>query len=308
LIERVKHYDRSVEHSICPICLSGGRVRHRNVTDALLGHPGNWNVFACSECDAHWLDPRPTNLGSYYAGYMTQETYKPSVRSTAWLSRFARRMFPTPISAAQSKRRYELAKEPRPGERPSVLDIGCGNGGNLAALAAAGWSVSGHDLDPIAAANASKLLGVDVKTGPLSELHFDETFDVVMTSHVIEHVEDLRELMGTTMRLVRPGGRVLHYTPNGSCLQHQMLGRKWRGLEPPRHLVILGPESARRLFEDSGFSNVKVTTCGADAFHVVAQSFGVRGRVVVLWQIIEDIVGLLRPNRRWELVVEARRP
>jgi SAM-dependent methyltransferase len=296
-----------VQNSNCPICKNAGWVRHRQVPDALLGHPGQWNIYACTTCDAHWLDPRPNNLSAYYDGYMTQSKYEPSSSPSGSFSKILGRLFPTPISARQSKLRYELTKEAEAGKQPSVLDIGCGNGGYLASLAARGWRVAGHDLDPIAAANASQLLGVEIKTGPLSEMNYDEMFDVVMTSHVLEHVEDLRELMMTTKRLVRPGGRVLHFTPNGSCLQHKILGRKWRGLEPPRHLVILGPRSAQLLFEDSGFADVTVRTCGADAFHVVAQSLGIRGRFALPWQIIEDFVGLVQPERRWELVIEARR-
>jgi SAM-dependent methyltransferase len=75
----------------------------------------------------------------------------------------------------------------------SVLDVGCGNGANLEALQRAlGISdVTGVDLSAVALDSARRRVRGEFRTmdlerdGPL-----DRTFDLVLTSQVIEHVHD----------------------------------------------------------------------------------------------------------------------
>jgi 2-polyprenyl-3-methyl-5-hydroxy-6-metoxy-1,4-benzoquinol methylase len=74
----------------------------------------------------------------------------------------------------------------------SIIDVGCGNGANLAALRAAGFTdLTGIDVsgEAIAAARTRVEQGrfavVDV-----SREQFDGKFDFVLSSQVIEHIED----------------------------------------------------------------------------------------------------------------------
>ncbi len=75
----------------------------------------------------------------------------------------------------------------------SILDVGCGSGENLARLAGAGsYSLAGTDISAGGLELAQRRVGPDV---PLRELDIEharlpETFDLVMSVQVVEHLVD----------------------------------------------------------------------------------------------------------------------
>jgi demethylmenaquinone methyltransferase/2-methoxy-6-polyprenyl-1,4-benzoquinol methylase/phosphoethanolamine N-methyltransferase len=103
-----------------------------------------------------------------------------------------------------------------------VLDLGCGIGNILIALAERidfSHPPVGVDVSPelirigereIARAGYGDRIRLQV--GPATRLPFeDESFDVVLTSHVLKHLDDeaLHTSFREVVRLLRPGGRFL---------------------------------------------------------------------------------------------------
>ncbi|HKO62704.1 MAG TPA: methyltransferase domain-containing protein [Pyrinomonadaceae bacterium] len=108
-----------------------------------------------------------------------------------------------------------------PGRHPSkitVLDIGCGNGSQLALpLARSGYQVTGIDPDEKSIAHAALLSkgiqGLRFLRTSVSEVA--EKFDVVILSEVLEHVDDPGGLLKAGVRVLNPKGLVIVTTPNG---------------------------------------------------------------------------------------------
>jgi len=122
-------------------------------------------------------------------------------------------------------------------ERGRLLDIGCGNGENLARLSSLGWDVVGHESDPKAARFARENFGLDVREGSLNEAILEsECFDVIILSHVIEHIHSPVEFINEIKNLLKPSGKLIILTPNSNGLGHIYFKDCWRGLEPPRHI------------------------------------------------------------------------
>lgn len=295
----------------CPVCGSGGTIAYPRMRDRLLGHAGSWGISACvnPSCDAFWLSSRPTaiELPSYYAGYHTHDA--PTVHS----SLLYRYFWPTPIAAQQRRRRFAISGEARGAKR--ILEIGCGNGKNLRIFQLAGWEVFGQDLDASAAKAASDLLGTQIWDAPIDDCPFTaSSFDVVLTSHVLEHIGDPNELLSSIHRLLAPGGVSLNFTPNISSASHKFFRSRWRGLESPRHLVLLGPKSAERAFANAGFSDIRVSTRSFGGGSVDMESvLDPRARyprlfkpaLIVLFQLVEDVVRMANSRRGWELSIQA---
>ena len=98
--------------------------------------------------------------------------------------------------------------------RLQICDLGCGTGGNLAALAAEN-DVVGVEYSPQALDYARRRLGDRVRPGSLPN-GVDlpaESFDVVLLTDVLEHIEDDQSTAATALRLLRPGGIVVATVP-----------------------------------------------------------------------------------------------
>ncbi|GAA4455932.1 hypothetical protein GCM10023156_30630 [Novipirellula rosea] len=138
-----------------------------------------------------------------------------------------------------------------------MLDYGCGDGAFLTRAKNAGWDVIGTDLDSVCVENGIAK-GLDIRLGGTELLSsFDQSFDAVTCSHVIEHVPDPSDVISHFFRILRPGGRLFIDTPNINAFGHQIYGRHWRGLEAPRHLTIFNWKSLESMITRAGFISVK---------------------------------------------------
>ncbi|MEA2279685.1 MAG: hypothetical protein QOK21_292 [Solirubrobacteraceae bacterium] len=115
---------------------------------------------------------------------------------------------------AWDARRRMLLAEARPGER--VLDLGCGAGRFVAALAAAGADPVGVEIAEAALERARAV----VPAADLRPLQPDGSIplehsavDLVWCSEVLEHVADVAYLLAEVRRVLRPGGRLLATVP-----------------------------------------------------------------------------------------------
>ena len=146
------------------------------------------------------------------------------------------------------------------GRKGRVLDVGCGSGATVARASQMGWDALGVDVDPMAV-SAARRRGVNVHLGSLNELRFDDdSFDLILSEHVIEHVLDPLGMLREMRRTLRPGGALAVITPNAASLLHRWFGPDWRGLEPPRHLHIFTPATLLSLARKAGFGDARVSS------------------------------------------------
>jgi SAM-dependent methyltransferase len=100
--------------------------------------------------------------------------------------------------------------------QPRVLDFGCGYGRVTRVLLEAGFDVYGVDPAPSEIEKgriAFSTLGLDPsRLQPIGAFE-DESFDVVFSQEVLEHVDDLEAFAAEVARLTKPGGEGIHVWP-----------------------------------------------------------------------------------------------
>lgn len=129
----------------------------------------------------------------------------------------------------------------------SILDLGCGTGRHVLALARAGFAVTGIDSAPNALSTTRDRLEAAGLTAELYEqdifasLPFpDATFDGVFSTQVIHHARlaAIRALVGEIERVLKPGGLLFVTVPR---LQNQ--GTRFEQLEPGTLVPLDGREA-----------------------------------------------------------------
>jgi 2-polyprenyl-3-methyl-5-hydroxy-6-metoxy-1,4-benzoquinol methylase len=269
------------------VCCGSGRVRHEKLPDRAYGVEGDWNIFECEKCGSAWLGtvPVPEDLvACYAAAYYTHQTPEPVTLGSSPRASVLRRLVlserkgykelapnvpfskaigstPGRIPRVISRACFgnpDLLPEFKPGG--SLLEIGCGGGRFLSAMKLLGWDVYGIEPDPIASDVARNAAQCPIHNGTIEDDPFDPgQFDVIVSSHVIEHAYNPMSFLASAGRLLAKGGTIRLLTPNYASLGHRAFESDWYCLDPPRHMCLFTPRSLRRLFEESGgFSNIRI--------------------------------------------------
>lgn len=143
------------------------------------------------------------------------------------------------------------------GEDDRVLEVGCGQGHLTNAIAERGIDIVGVDANP----QAPEVAGNDRVQHMLAErLEFDDdTFDVILSVHAIEHIPPLEEALAEMARVLKPGGTAVFIYPAEpikglyaiptSIILH---GTPFKAREV--HCHKLSPSKVRQMFEPLGMT------------------------------------------------------
>ncbi len=99
----------------------------------------------------------------------------------------------------------------RPGQL--LLDYGCSWGYGGWQFAEAGFRVIGFEVSEGRCRYAQDMLGVNAAS-TIDRLPMQGEFDVFFSSHVLEHIPNLGEVLLLARTIVKPGGLFVAFTPN----------------------------------------------------------------------------------------------
>ncbi len=145
------------------------------------------------------------------------------------LEKAALRGNPSFVWRAGQKRRLEMIRAAA-GERRfgRIFEDGCGVGMYLRRLAEDARQAVGLDIE-LERTQEARQLGSQVLCGEGETLPFPcNSFDLILSHEVLEHVEDDREAVKEIVRTLRPGGRLVLFVPNRGY-PFETHGIYWRG-------------------------------------------------------------------------------
>ncbi len=145
------------------------------------------------------------------------------------------------------------------------IDIGCATGVLVRHMADRAWESVGVEPCEGSADYGRRQRGADIRTGILETAAFpDAHFDLIHSSHVIEHIPEPGAFVDEIRRVLKPGGWCVTVTPSVAGLQARLLGKHWRSAIAD-HVHLFSPPGLQRLFADRGLQPVRLKTWGGIA-------------------------------------------
>lgn len=195
-------------------------------------------------------------------------------------------------------RRRAILKRLRAFPFKSLLDVGCGDGELIVWLREnldPGIEFSGVDLSS-ETIDGNRIrypeLGFDVLN--IQEQHLDRTFDVIVCTEVIEHLDDQQGALGHLLAMLSPGGHLILTCPAGKVHATE------------RHFGHVSHPTAARLKEMSdalGFEIISLENWGFPVYTGIKYLMNVRpewtlktfgqGRYTARARLISKVVYLL---------------
>ena len=183
-------------------------------------------------------------------------------------------------------------------QRGQLLEVGSGFGYLLAKFREEGWAVTGCDPWRAACTFARTTHGIDAISTILENAGIpDDTFDVVILNHVIEHMTDPLQSLREIRRVLKPRGHLVIETPRYDTLMFKLLGRRERSLSCDAHIYFFTSESLGKLYGLAGFRKIKLWYVGRTlSLERLMWNFGVMSKSEKAKERLANISRNLRLN------------
>lgn len=259
--------ESAIQSEECPICSQ--KLNRLFTAPCDYRRPAShrsYDVHWCTSCDYGQVWPRPTRneASSFYdlADYYTHKSKKngnAERNSDESILDRLRMHLSWRLDNGEDLSPNDAVASLK-GNSFSMLEVGCGNGGNMSRFLAQGFSVIGVEPDQ-KAREAAKESDLIVYEGTAEELPctiLGRKFDVILMSHVLEHCIDINSAIGNAKGLLKYGGCFIVETPNSESLGFKKQRAAWPWSDIPRHLNFFTPSSLRAILLKHGFSVVAV--------------------------------------------------
>ena len=224
----------------CPICGSSESA----LVQKGARHAPEAEVRRCGTCGLVFLWPRPPadDLARYY-----ETSYREDYGELPVEKRYLEDL-------GEARRRVErLRPLLAPGIR--VLEIGCGSGAFLDAVRPYVKQITGVEPDRESRAWIEARFGLAVAADFESLQAEDETFDLVVMFHVLEHLPDPLAFLRSLPKLLRAGGKAVIEVPNRDDVLVSLyeIPAYQRFYYQKAHLLYFSPDTLQRTLDRSGF-------------------------------------------------------
>jgi SAM-dependent methyltransferase len=143
-----------------------------------------------------------------------------------------------------------------------LLDVGAGYGFFMEVAKERGWDVYGTELTDEAVKHC-EAKGLKMFKGEFHELDIEpESFDVIVSIEVLEHVNTPVQYAKKANEILRKGGVLYMTTPNFNSILRYRLKEQYNVIEYPNHLCYYTPQTFLNLFTSHGFHKLEIKTTG----------------------------------------------
>ncbi|MBU0762685.1 MAG: class I SAM-dependent methyltransferase [Candidatus Altiarchaeota archaeon] len=234
----------------CPVCRGTKSSFLHTMKFALpAGHPltSGYDVLACTDCGFVFADTQVTQ-DDYDIFYSKMSKYEDRKTSTGGGD--------TPEDATRLRRTADTVAKHVADRDARIIDIGCANGGLLKELKKLGYkNLYGVDPSIECVKNTRKIPGVKAYAGTLSNLPKNTgSFDAVILSHVLEHIQDIRKSINAAKTLIKSGGILYAEIPDAN--RYNLFYAPLPYYFNAEHINHFSTTSLKNLLTSSGFTQI----------------------------------------------------
>jgi 2-polyprenyl-3-methyl-5-hydroxy-6-metoxy-1,4-benzoquinol methylase len=262
------------EDTVCKACGSPaspteiGRVYDHEYRSVDL----EFRVVRCVQCGLVFLKPRPdgSELGriypdNYYSYHLSANSPGAGA-APSHVQRLFRQRNQKALAAKLALSGFKRESFSRP---VRVLDVGCGVGAQLDMFKALlpDAELHGVEIGELAVRRAREK-GHIAHHGRFEDARLAASyFDIVYSSHVIEHVEDPRGFLEKCHAVSSAEATIIIETPNTDCVEFDFLkARHWGGYHAPRHFYLFNPQNIAIMAARVGLNRVAARCYPSPAF------------------------------------------
>ncbi len=267
LHELIHSLSEGSEHC-CPLCL--------NDSGTVAARTENKTVRRCTNCGILYTSWTASGSLRYGKSYFFEE-YKKQYGKT-YLDDFEQ------IKALGLKRITQIQKISDGKGNKTVLDIGCAYGPFLQAAFEAGYKPFGTDISSDAVEYVKKTLQYSCCTASFPDIDTEkefglQKFDAVTMWFVIEHFQNLKDVLSKVSVSLTKKGVFAFSTPNASGVSRLFSPYKFFAQSPLDHYTIWEMRTCKSILKEYGFTVKKIVCTGhhSERFPIVQKTGSKKG-------------------------------
>jgi 2-polyprenyl-3-methyl-5-hydroxy-6-metoxy-1,4-benzoquinol methylase len=220
-------------------------------------------IVKCNVCDLIYANPQTDNVSEVEKNY-TKTDGDNNKESQTTSNNF------NPDSHQYLKKQVLQLKDYSPiidfveeDERGVFLEVGSYAGTFLNEARKRGWEVIGIEPLEIPADYSEKKLGIKVIREYFEDTDLpDQSINVVVATHVIEHVPNPTSFVEKAHKLLEKGGKLILETPTYDSFTFKLLKHRERSIRCDGHIYFFTKKTLKKLVEDHGFKVLKHENVG----------------------------------------------
>lgn len=142
----------------------------------------------------------------------------------------------------------------------NILDVGCGVGLLLLLAKKRNWNEFGIEISKFASNFAKNKLNLNVFHTDNLDSFTNDFFDVVVVSHVLEHLKDPLIILKNIRKKLHRNGILVISVPNIGGLLPRIQKENWPSLQPSQHIYQFTPQTIKLVLKKAGFKPIKINT------------------------------------------------
>lgn len=240
----------------CPICDNENNNKKFIVKEMQQGLRDEFEYIECSNCGCLYIKDIPDDIGKYYDLNYSSHNYKKNFKTEIYdkfygmyiannrIIKFIREKMGNKV-VVTTKFWNSLSEKGVLTKNSSILDIGCGDGKFLTILKKGGFKdLTGVDLF---IDEENMFDGVKIFQSSLEEFDPKRKYDVIISNHAYEHMDNQLENIKCFEKLLKPNGIIVIRIPVKSQPIWERYGVNWYQIDAPRHFFLHTVESFKIL-------------------------------------------------------------